>query len=337
MNTSTPNELNLPEIIDAHYDLGEIISENQLFGGIQNLTKKITTEKGEYVGKVYVKASGTLERLESILRIIRALKDIGTPVPDVLKTNTGELLIPIDHSIYYAVAVIEYLDGFAIFRGGMNQIDLEYCGMAGDTLARLHNDLEQIEKKGLKLVAPSDWGTRISRLDGELAHHLEQNYLNLPDEMIRNLDTTWQNVRESITAVDLSDLGVSELMHGDFNAGNLLFSESGVCGILDFDTMRWGSYIEDLGISVFHWFWHEHKMLTYDDVKTAFLTSYLSTSTSINNQDIMKQIDAIVLATAWQKLNSFLIESHDELQIFWHNAFFAELEPKLFLLSAELS
>ncbi|NTV30782.1 phosphotransferase [candidate division WWE3 bacterium] len=326
---------NIEKLLIEHYDLGEYISDYQFLGGIQNITRKITTTKGEYVLKQYQHSSGNVERLTAVLNAIQLLHDHGAPIPSIINTKSGSLFVPLDDDTYYAIAISQFLDGVLVF---YDDIDLSHAQAAGNALAKLHQTIDSIDMKSIHLPQPLSLPERINRLDQRLRKNLQHNYLELNPSMLERIDNLWESVFTELLGLNHIFIVQDRIIHGDFIRGNLLFDGDDVCGILDFDAMRKGSFLEDLSGAVFQWFWDERKMFAYEDIRDALVHGYknIRPDESSFTTDV-RLIDLFVLLIAWEKMTGFLDHPRDEIQLAFHESLFNELKDKLFLMSARLS
>ena len=89
-------------------------------------------------------------------------------------------------------------------------------------------------------------------------------------------DDTWKKVRNLIAKKN-SDK--TQLIHGDFHKGNVLYTEDGRIGVIDLDDIRMGCYEEDIATWVFSMMYHDG-CIEYSNVNyiALFLEGYYSTS-----------------------------------------------------------
>lgn len=321
-------------MVETYYDLGLFVSEYQFMGGIQNVTKKVTTTTGEYVVKNYQRSSGDAARLAEVLRIIQLLHQAGAPIPHIVPTQDKKLFVPIEDSSYYAFAVTEFLNGVLIF---YDDIDLSHAQEAGRALAALHEVIEGLDTSTIKLPSALEVSQRINVLSTNLEDYFSNNYLKLNPSLLESLRSHWLVVREALLELNTKNIQQNRVIHGDFIRGNLLFEDSKICGILDFDAMRCGSFDEDVSGAVFQWFWDERKMFAYEDMRDAIMAGYCSQIGASSCPIEVSVVDRFVLLIAWEKMATFMSRPKDDIQLSFHESLFNELKEKLFLLSGRLS
>lgn len=173
----------------------------------------------------------SVERLQELQRIRRTLKGRGVPIPDLRPALDGSLWSAFDDCV---LEVEQYVVG-----GPMDSWDRLHVGMR--TLGRLHTLMADLDvevpppianhlPQELALTATRD-ATSVVRAWGPTPQ--EERYGEIAEALAGMLPV-----------VDLR----TQLVHGDFKDNNVLFRDTDLVAVLDFDFAGVRPRVDDLGL-----------------------------------------------------------------------------------------
>jgi homoserine kinase type II len=189
--------------------------------------------------------------------ILDHLTVLGWPVAAPVAALGGERIIEVDDRLY---AVFPRLPG----RRGITERPRAPREL-GRMLGRLHRDLATCRREPPSgtfreiLSITTTWGTGSHTVDALFAAFAETS----PGSAAYFTETL-QGVRQEVAALDLSGMPRT-LIHGDWHAGNLLYSRGEVTGVLDFDFAHPDLRIADIAVSA---------TVIDDDVAVALIAGY---------------------------------------------------------------
>ena len=173
--------------------------------------------------------------------ILDHLDGLGWPVAAPIATPGGERILEVDGRLY---AVFPRLPG----RRGITERPRAPREL-GRMLGRLHRDLATCRCEPPAgtfreiLSITTTWGTGNRTVDALFAAFAETS----PGSAAYCTETL-QGVRAEVAALDLSGM-TRTLIHGDWHAGNLLFTRGQVTGVLDFDFAHPDLRVADVAVS----------------------------------------------------------------------------------------
>lgn len=197
-------------------------------GGYLHRTWRAETADGPLFIKRYSGQDWPLAKVTETLAVQQFLAERNLPVPHVLPSRDGAFAVPADDGV---LAVMRFLPGHRLEPG---EVDTDAAHAAGATLGRMHGALR-------------DWPVRVAPAipDTEqlLAHArqlLAAAQRRSADEMDRLAAAAADLRIRSLERrpIDPHDYRAArfQVLHGDYYAGNLLFTEAGaVAAVVDFD------------------------------------------------------------------------------------------------------
>jgi Ser/Thr protein kinase RdoA (MazF antagonist) len=236
----SPSEL---AVVLSHYDLGVIDSAKDFARGSRRSPKLLLrTPHGRYLLKRRAQGRDRPARITFAHALLWHLLQKGFPVPQLLSTrDTQESMLTHEGRVY---ELFEYVGGRR-YDGS-----LEQTTHAGKTLARFHRAVADFQtawqpppggfhdspavRSGLNAIP-----TTIASHDSVVGYEAE--LLSLTQELYERYD-------EAADAVNA--LGYAHwpawIIHGDWHPGNMLFSDSKVAVVLDFDASRRSPAVVDV-------------------------------------------------------------------------------------------
>ena len=217
----------------ARWDLGELVSVERLVGGSSASPKFIArAQRGAFVLKRRAPRVSDAERIGFSHALIAASARAGVPVASPVRSRTGAA---------FEMAAGGSWELFPFIEGERWSRTDPQAAAGGDALGRMH-------RAGLDLlwhghVVASSYHANLTVL--EALRLAPASVLRVePDadaaELRSACESLGQAYREASAAVD--ELGYasldSQVVHGDFHPGNLLFTGDEVAGVIDFDAAR---------------------------------------------------------------------------------------------------
>ena len=173
--------------------------------------------------------------------VLDHLHHLGWPVAAPVATPEGDRILEVDERLY---TLFPRLPG----RRGAPERPRSPRAL-GRMLARLHRDLEGCRYESpLTLFTPildiaTTWGTG--------THSVEELFTTYAEESPEAAEyclRTLAEVRAQVATLDTSGM-TRTLIHGDWHAGNLLYTRGEVTGVLDFDFAHPDLRVADLAAS----------------------------------------------------------------------------------------
>ncbi|MBW7906086.1 MAG: phosphotransferase [Phycisphaerae bacterium] len=228
----SPSELTF---VLSRYDVGSVLGAREVARGSRRSPKLLlTTTTGRYILKRRVESPERAARAEFAHALIQHLVLRRFPVASPVRPiGARETLLVHDGAVY---ELFEFVEGEA-YDGS-----LEQTTNAGQTLARFHRAISDFDatwpaarasyhdsanvREALHTVP-----TSAASHDSVAGHEAE--LLSLTQELHERYDQASTRANE---------LGFADwppwIVHGDWHPGNLLFRNTHVCAVLDFDSVR---------------------------------------------------------------------------------------------------
>ena len=218
-----------------NFDLGKLQDACQIERGFVNQNWIIETTQGRYFLK---RRHPDLRNPDIILAqhaLIKHLRHLGFPVPEILSTATGETLLVLDGEFY---EIHEFIEGTSY-----QYNNLVHFQEAAVTLGHYHTCVHDFEPLALQ-----DLG---SLYDPAI---LTANLNGIKDSWGLERDSSLQQIIREIEshASDLTALFVGHnvlpylVIHGDYHAGNLIFEGDRIVGVVDYDKASWQPRVVEL-------------------------------------------------------------------------------------------
>lgn len=246
----------LIEKINRTYGL-TVISVDRIVMSSYNLIAWLTTTHGPLLvkGCVFTKAH---QRLRQAGELVVWLEQMQLPVAAPLVATIGTVQVLCDHLSLSLQRVIpgELLDP-------TQPVQAERAGVV---LAQLHQALATYPY-ATALATP----TPVDSLPAQITQWIQQKKTTLTDAMFT---AHLARLQEQVSQLATPPLA-TQLVHGDYRAANVLWRESNIAAVLDFEEVRWGYRVNDLAWAAVHLGTRYHDWGPLGlDVQQSFLHSY---------------------------------------------------------------
>lgn len=215
----------------SQYDNLKVHSLTPL-SGWQNLVLKLTTNSGILILRIHRRRN--LKRLEFALDVIEYLLNSGFPVPKFLKMKNGERIISVQiGKRSYLAVLFEYLEGET--KVVLSQPEI---AQLGKLVGKLHSSLANFK---VGLIFPK---LNLTNLAKTVKKEIWQKFEKQPK--IFNLWQEFYPVLQEKFTTNFQTLSKNQLIHGDLAPSNIVFTNSEIRRILDFDGLILAPKIWDL-------------------------------------------------------------------------------------------
>jgi Ser/Thr protein kinase RdoA (MazF antagonist) len=243
MNTAERERLTAEElaICLSHYDLGIISSLVEFPRGSRRAPKLIIeSQRGKFLFKRRSRGKDDLAKVAFTHQIQLSLAAQNYPLPHLLGTrDTNNSMLVLNGSIY---EMFEYIEG-----GGYDQ-SLESTYHSGKILGLYHKLLKDFRGE---YKPPTG-----SYHNAKAIHAAIRNTIgSLPVESrpsaevitstVRVLEEAYQNCAKQTEAMGIGGWE-SQIVHGDWHPGNMLFRDKHVVAVIDYDAARCQQRVIDL-------------------------------------------------------------------------------------------
>jgi len=219
----------------CHYDLGELRSARRIEHGFVNENWDVETSQGRYFLKRRHPRLRDPDVIHAQHALIKRLRQTGFPAPAILPTVDGETFLVLDSEFY---EIQGYIEG--------NPYDHDrpaHLEEAAITLGRYHTYVYSFAPRALcdldELYSPTILNTNLTRL-------IEAWELDRDPQLARaawRLEAHTDNLRARFARHGLLPHLV---IHGDYYAGNLIFEDDRIVGVVDYDKARWQPRVVEL-------------------------------------------------------------------------------------------
>jgi len=244
----------------------EILPSNKL----NSIVYHIQTKNNSYVlHKITEKIS--YQRLEKIGNILDYLYFNNIPVPELIRNSDNKFVVK-KNNVY----LTKYYEG-KFFSGKNNQIiDL------AKNVSQLHYMLETCKIKlsstignENSIITSSDLN-KISNIIKQKEMKTKIDFLVMKNfSFLKDLSSNLQNIHEYLS----KDTFQYQLVHGDLQPGNVLFRNDSVFVILDFNSIYYGSKLDDISFASFRFStFFSSNIKKYQSLLNLFYKSYFQTS-----------------------------------------------------------
>ncbi|MFH1623373.1 MAG: aminoglycoside phosphotransferase family protein [Candidatus Aenigmatarchaeota archaeon] len=250
------------DVVRKVFPNSKLLDISNLYGGrvnpIYNL--KITNPKMELVMKTTnrpgIEMDSRFRKEEYVINLIRNNTDV--PVSKVYTWDNSKEILPFEYMI------LSKLDGSnlrSIYRNLEVDEKLKLCEKAGEYLAKIHSI--KLESFG------SVMGSPVKTLKDDYYKFLRDNFRKTLSG-IPEIDRIKEDVMDFVESNEyLLDVDVEPcLAHNDYHFGNIMASEQGITGIIDFEASKAGHNEQDLIIPKW-WIFQE-----YDESELPFFEGY---------------------------------------------------------------
>ncbi len=279
------------KLILSEYEIGELLSVEQLHLGYVNLSYKIKTSTKMNNGKFFLRKYNNSNEKDIIFQhsILKHLyKKKFNLVPELIKTKEGKTYVEgitnKGESNYFSI--FEYLRGedrYTWVNPRCSEVDLKQTAIV---LAKYHNAIYDLVPNG-KSTEPVILDL-LPKIDILISRYANNAGITIFDDyFLENSQLLQESIEQrnsEINKVDHSNL-LRLIIHGDFHPGNLKFLNEEVIGLFDFDWAKLDFRSFDVGLAIMYFCtaWERERDGDLDLKKAAiFLAVYQKTLKEMN-------------------------------------------------------
>jgi homoserine kinase type II len=222
----------------SHYALGQLQAAQRIEQGFVNENWIVETDRGRYILKRHRPDLYKPERAKDTRIIlgqhdlIKWLREAGFPAPAIVPTAGGETLLILNGELY---EIQDYIEGDPYDHNRSAHLEA-----AAITLGRYHASVQGFAPRAL-----CAWGELYSPANASAPLRLVSTHLHEAcqlDEAPGLLSVIEQlRSRADGLAARFARHGTLPrlVIHGDYHAGNLLFRDDQIVGVVDYDSANW--------------------------------------------------------------------------------------------------
>jgi homoserine kinase type II len=196
----------------TNYDLGKVLSFKGIAGGVENTNYLLQTEAGSYILTLYEKRVAEAD-LPFFIGLMDHLASRGFTCPLPIRNRQGDALGRLENR---PAAIISFLEGMEVSHPNAN-----YCRLAGQTMARLHQTAEGFEIHRTNALAPAGWPPLVDSAVDQ-ADTVEAGMADLITSELAFAQESWP-----------TDIP-SGVIHADMFKDNVFFLDGELSGVIDF-------------------------------------------------------------------------------------------------------
>jgi homoserine kinase type II len=230
----SPAEKELKQVL-RHYDLGRLQNAQQLERGYVNENWIINTTGGRFFLKHRYPCLRSPRLIHAQHALTEHLRQSGFPAPEILATKSGDTLLMLDER-FYEIQI--YIEGWPY---QLNRY--QHFQAAAAMLGRYHLSVDGFSNQAFseqgKLYCPQVLNENLTNLMKEwktcgdsrvikIFHRIKSNASELRERFARH-----PNLPEIV-------------IHGDYHAGNLIFQNDRIVGVVDYDKSSWQPRVAEL-------------------------------------------------------------------------------------------
>ena len=219
----------------GYYDLGKLRAARRIRRGFINENWNLETTLGHYFLKRRHPHLRQLDVIRAQHALVEHLRRAGFPAPAIIPTSCGETLLTLDDELY---EIQEYIEGTPY-----DHASPAHFREAALTLGRYHTHVQGFAPQALRalgeLYSPAILSANLTKLTA--AWGLGQ----APDlaQAVRQLDAHAADLAHRFAGHGVLP---HRIIHGDYYAGNLLFEDDLIVGVVDYDKARWQPRLVEL-------------------------------------------------------------------------------------------
>lgn len=223
-------------------------------GGWLNEKWRVTTDAGEILVKRYSHERFSRRKLDDIEQALARqmiLFEAGIPCPRVWKAGDTIIRRPSEKIDYM---VMDFLPGLPV---GPETVKLSQMESLGEVCARMHEAFRRLPAGGVKGYPPDE-----RKLRDSLYETICRGKTVCGEEAPQGFREAVDRAEAWIERTDFSFLSGLErsIAHEDFTPDNMLFSETGLAAILDFDRNQYSFPMHDVGRILLSLAYHDEKL-----------------------------------------------------------------------------
>ena len=215
-------------IVLSHYDIGIIEALEDYPRGSRKSPKLIiTSSEGRFLLKRRARGRDDVQKVAFCHDIQNTLAAKQYPLPHLIGTlDGGKSMLVLDATVY---ELFEYIPG-----QGYSQ-SLESTREAGRILALYHKLLEDFQTPYEPPTGSYHAAAAVERGFDRILHHFAGRRDIAP--ICRFLLDSYMHARDSVNDAGMPDWP-SQIVHGDWHPGNMLFRDNRVVAVIDYDSAR---------------------------------------------------------------------------------------------------
>lgn len=243
--------------LSTHFQLRHVQILKDL-GGTYNLNLLVSTERGEYVLRLY-RPWVTRERLYQLQHIKHILSHAGFPVLLPIPGSAGDTILEYNNGLMELEPFIVHDSIADTWERNVKAFTL--LGKLHSFLATQTGHIEQANPVVSNYGTPEQlltWTQQAREKIVQSSQHRHtperQQALTLYEEsihMLSSLQTWWKAAQEHLPR---------QLTHGDYGGGNILFLQEHIVALLDFDLLRVRERVYELAYSLYWCLWKWEKL-----------------------------------------------------------------------------
>ncbi len=215
----------------AQYDIGSALTCAGISEGVENTNYKLTTPSGRYILTIFEKRTREAD-LPFFMGVMERLAARDFPAPKPIPTRVGALLTRVKGK---PAGIVSFLDGV-----WPRQVELWHCAAVGETLARMHVNLEGFGANRPNALSLRGWETLLVPRIQE-AEALRPGLATLVTRDMMAVRMAWRN--------DLP----RGVIHADLFPDNALFEGGALTGVIDFYFACTDAIAYDLAVCLNAW------------------------------------------------------------------------------------
>ena len=194
------------------YNLGKLLTYQEIKEGIENTNYFIQTEKGKFILTLYEKRIEEKD-LPFFISLMRNLFDKNFPSPEPIINKNGSYISEVSGK---KSAVVSFLDGES-----KKNLSPENCHDVGIYAAKLHSITKGLSGKRQNKLSVNSWRNIFNKVKNDCS----KIHSNLPSIIETNLDIIEKKWPKNIP---------SGIIHADLFPDNIFFKNNELSGIIDF-------------------------------------------------------------------------------------------------------
>jgi homoserine kinase type II len=311
------------DVLNHHYNLGEIISISQLFGGYVNQSFAVVTQNGKERKTYFVR------------RYKQGIMD------NEVKLEHSYIQHICQNGIHEAANIIEAQPGITFVKSRVAHVDQEdqesvfavydfligedrytwdhpHCNKgelknAVSLMARIHGagcgyDATRFAREEPKILDMLHSFLKDYQSLGEIAKK-SPNPTTIDSSLLSSLPLIQEAIGKSLDSLDPPDLPMV-MIHGDYHPGNVKFIGEEISGVFDFDWCKMETRLFDVACSIIYycaiWEGKEDGTLVMDHVDH-FLKSYQAAAKQKNNMGPLSEDELKALPGMIQAGNLYIL------------------------------
>tara|TARA_Y100000310_G_scaffold255578_1_gene263096 strand:- start:260 stop:1225 length:966 start_codon:yes stop_codon:yes gene_type:complete len=260
-----------------HYDLGEVRRYYKTKTGVININIVFHTKKGKYILRIFAKSRNKEEILFET-KLIDRLTKCNFPCPNPIRSNNGEEILKFKNRY---ITIFDFEEGYHV----MNQ-RIEHVREIGKMIGKLHLITKEWKPRNVKSRYTPDINWTKVRANKFIKQCKIAKVNRIEDVEIL--------VKPLFKKLNFPSKLPKGTLHNDIFRDNVLFLNSNINCILDFDDAHYGPLIHDLSTAIQGWCFPKEKFNEY--FVKALIYEYQKTR-KLNNLEKKYLFDSLIFIT----------------------------------------